>query len=164
MLERFTRDARRVVEVAERERGGLGGPIESEHLLLGVLGADGPGGRALASLGVTLDGAQDAIERLFVADLATVGVSVERLPWRSKPGSWSGERMAPRAKKVLEQALREALARKDNHIGTEHIMLALLRDPHSGAVRTLSALGLTPELVEAEVQSVAPPRGAAPRR
>ena len=149
MFERFTRDARRVVELAEREAAGAGGPIDSEHLLLGVARADGPGARALASLGVTAEDARDAIERLLVADLAAVGVSVERLPSACGGGGSSTRKIAPRARKVLEQALREALARKDRHIGTEHILLALL-DLEDGT-GVLAGLGVDRARAEADV-------------
>jgi hypothetical protein len=124
MFERFTERARQVVVLAQEEARGLQhNYIGSEHILLGLLREDrGVAAQALASLGVTLERVREQVLRI-------VGLGEER----------SGTQIpfTTRAKKVLELALRESLALERDYIGTEHILLGLLRQHEGVAVRIL---------------------------
>jgi ATP-dependent Clp protease ATP-binding subunit ClpA len=127
MFERFTDRARRVVVAAQEEARLLGyGYIGSEHLLLGLLRVrDGTAAQVLERAGVTVEAA-----RSHVADLAGPG---EGPPAGHIP-------FTQRAKKILELSLREALGQQRSYIGTEHILLALTRDPDGTGARVLELL------------------------
>jgi ATP-dependent Clp protease ATP-binding subunit ClpA len=143
MFERFTNLARHTVVLAQEEARRLKhNYIGTEHILLGLLGEpEGTGCRALQRFGVSLEGA-----RLAVTEIIGIGKS-----------ELSGHiPFTPRAKKVLELAFREAVQLGHNYIGTEHILLGLLREDEGvgvsvlkqhGDVRTLRAMVL--ELVPA---------------
>ena len=128
MFERFTDRARRVLVLAQEEARLLNhGFIGTEHLLLGLVHeGDGVAARALAELQITLDALREKIE-------ATIGPSGGP-PIGSPP-------FTPRAKKVLELSLREALQLDDNYIGTEHILLGVLREGEGVGARMLIAMG-----------------------
>ena len=115
MFERFTERARQVIALAERESGELGHDhIGSEHILLGLLRErEGVAGRALEALGVTLEQARTGVLGRIAAG--------ERTSSGQPP-------FTPRAKRMLELALREALAVGHDCIGTEHILLGLARE------------------------------------
>jgi ATP-dependent Clp protease ATP-binding subunit ClpC len=116
MFERFTAKARRtIVDAQEEARNLQHNYIGTEHILLGLLHeGHGIGARALAQFGMTLEGAREE-----VAGIIGPG----------KQGKVTGHiPFTPRAKKVLEIALREALALHHNYIGTEHILLGLIRE------------------------------------
>jgi ATP-dependent Clp protease ATP-binding subunit ClpA len=124
VFERFTDEARRVVVLSQEESRLLDHDhIGTHHLLLGLIHeGDGAAAQALAALGVTLDGARGQVERI-------VG--------RGSSGPVSGHiPFTPGAKKALELSLREALQLGHNYIGTEHVLLGLLRtdDPVVGEV------------------------------
>jgi ATP-dependent Clp protease ATP-binding subunit ClpA len=124
MFERFTEKARQVVVYAQDEAQALKHHyIGTEHLLLGLLREEeGLAARALASLDVTLDGVRAQVARIVgPGDQATVG----QIPF------------TPRAKKVLELALREALALGHNYIGTEHVLLGIARENEGVAMQIL---------------------------
>ena len=119
MFERFTDRARRVLVIAQDEARDLGHPfIRPEHIGLGLLRSEGAGGRALADLGVTYE-----VTRARVVAGVPTGESRagERLPF------------TPEAKKVLELSLREALGLGHNYIGTEHLLLGLIRQSEGSA-------------------------------
>jgi hypothetical protein len=128
VFERFTERARQAVMLAQQEaRLQRHNYIGTEHILLGlVLEGDGVAARALESLGVTLDGARSRL-------VALVGEGVEvnegQIPF------------TPRAKKVMELSLRESLSLGHNHIATEHILLALVRENEGVAARILLDFG-----------------------
>ena len=128
MFERFTEQSRRVVVLAQEESRMLRhNHIGSEHLLLGMLHEDG--GTAtdvLASAGITIEAA-----RSLVGELAGPG---DKLPSGHIP-------FTQRAKKILELSLREALEQAKSYIGTEHILLALMRDADGMGARVLERLG-----------------------
>lgn len=134
-FERFTREARRVVTLAQQEAKELGHDwIGTEHLLLGALGiADSVAARALADFGITLEETRDAVKRI-------VGESEEAPPKRRR----RGPRMpfTPLAKKVLELSLRTARKLKDDHIGSEHILLALFEEREGVASQILRERGV----------------------
>ena len=138
MFERFTERARKVVVLAQDEARHFNhNYIGTEHLLLGLLREDeGVAARALGSLNVTLDEVREQVESI-------VGYGEE--------GTGGQAPFTPRSKKVLELALREALQLGHNYIGTEHILLGLVRESEGVAARVLSNLGVDPDKVRREV-------------
>jgi ATP-dependent Clp protease ATP-binding subunit ClpA len=124
MFERFTDKARHVVVLAQEEARRLShNYIGTEHLLLGLLGeAGGVGGRALTGVGMTLEGARQEV-------LDIIG--------RGKSAPSGHIPFTPRAKKVLELALREALQLQHNYIGTEHVLLGVIREGEGVAVEIM---------------------------
>ena len=125
MFERFSGQARHVVVSAQEEARELDhNYIGTEHLLLGLLVAsDSSASASLSALGYTLDGAR---------------ASVEAMVGRGKASPRGHIPFTPRAKKVLELSLREALQLKHNHIGTEHILLGLVREGEGRAAQILA--------------------------
>jgi ATP-dependent Clp protease ATP-binding subunit ClpA len=125
MFERFSGQARHVVVSAQDEARELDhNYIGTEHLLLGLLAtSDSLAGASLAALGYTRDDVQAKL-------VAIVG--------RGKASPGGHIPFTPRAKKVLELALREALQLKHNYIGTEHILLGLLREGEGMAAQILA--------------------------
>jgi len=128
MFERFTDRARRVVVLAQEESQRLShNYIGTEHLLLGLLAErEGVAARALESLNVTLTAAREQVEEI-------VGLG-EQHPQGHIP-------FTPRAKKILELSLREALEQRKSYIGTEHILLAVIRDSDGVGAQVLQRLG-----------------------
>jgi ATP-dependent Clp protease ATP-binding subunit ClpA len=124
MFERFTERARQVVVLAQEEARRLQhNYIGPEHILLGLLREDrGLGAQALESLGVTLEPAREQLLRIVGPGEEPSGTQI---PFTTP------------AKQVLELALRESLALEHNYIGTEHILLGLLRQNDGVAVRIL---------------------------
>jgi ATP-dependent Clp protease ATP-binding subunit ClpC len=111
--------------------------LGTEHLLLGLVREEeGVAGRVLEARGVTLKQVRERVKD-------TVGVGEEvatgQIPF------------TPRAKKVLERALREALTLGHNHIGTEHLLLGLAREVRGVGARILFELGISPREVAADV-------------
>jgi ATP-dependent Clp protease ATP-binding subunit ClpC len=139
VFERFTEPARRVVVLAQDEaRGFRHHYVGTEHILLGLLRYDaGIPARVLGSLGVTLDEVRAQVERV-------VGRGES-----DKPGQIP---LTPRAKKVLELSMLEADDMGHGHIGTEHLLLGLLREGDGVAVRILAGFA-SPADVRAEVVS-----------
>src|SRR5690349_17564631 len=124
MFERFTNRARHVVVLSQEEARLMShNYIGTEHVLLGLLGEpDSIGGQVLASFGLTRDGVrEEVVERIGRGKTAPSG----HIPF------------TPRAKKTLELSLREALAIKHNYIGTEHILLGLIREGEGVAAQIL---------------------------
>jgi ATP-dependent Clp protease ATP-binding subunit ClpC len=143
MFERFTERARRVVVYAQEEARELSHSyIGTEHLLLGLLREpESVAGRALAALEISLDEV-----RAQVVEIIGRG-----------GGAQSGHiPFTPRAKKVLELSLREALQLGHNYIGTEHILLGLIREGNGVAAQVLVKLGGTPDRVRDAVLELAP--------
>jgi len=124
MFERFTGRARHVVVLAQEEARLLShNYIGTEHVLLGLLGEpESVGGTVLSSFGMTRDG---------------VRVEVEEAVGRGKKAPTGHIPFTPRAKKTLELSLREALAIKHNYIGTEHILLGLIREGEGVAAQIM---------------------------
>ena len=124
MFERFSGQARHVVVSAQEEARELDhNYIGTEHLLLGLLTSDSLASASLNALGYTRADVQAKV-------VATVGRG------KSSPGGHIP--FTPRAKKVLELSLREALQLKHNYIGTEHILLGLLREGEGRAAQILA--------------------------
>src|SRR6185312_984133 len=128
--------ARMAVRLGRQEARAMGSDVVgSEHLLLGVLRSGGhQAARVLNDLGVTLDDARAASQPTLVDGKAHV-----------EPAGKDG--ISGYARSVLEQSLREAIARGEGYIGVEHLLLALLREDVGGAARTLSELGVDADVV-----------------
>jgi hypothetical protein len=133
--------ARLAVYMARSEAAARGDSVVgSYHLLLGLLQqGEGKHCEALADVGVTLQAARLQADLFFPSDFADVEPS--RLP------------LSSRARDALEQAMREVVRLGDRTLETEHVLLALLRDPEGSAVRLLSGLGVPPRDVERAVDS-----------
>jgi ATP-dependent Clp protease ATP-binding subunit ClpA len=170
MFERFTAGARAVVVAAQAEARALQhGRVGTEHLLLGLLGEPGgPAGGLLAARGIAAGDVRAAVERsagrgepeLDADALATLGIDLDEVRVRVErafgPGALSrrpcrrglldshpaGLPFTPRAKKALELALREAIALGDRHIGSEHVLLGLIRAGDGVAARILGERGV----------------------
>ena len=138
MFERFTDRARRVVVLAQEEARMLNhNYIGTEHLLLGLIHEnEGVAAKALDSLGITLNGAREQVQ-----DIIGPG---QQAPSGHIP-------FTPRAKKVLELSLREALQLGHNYIGTEHILLGIIRAGEGVAAQVLTKLGTEPQKVRSTV-------------
>jgi ATP-dependent Clp protease ATP-binding subunit ClpA len=129
MFERFTDRARRVVVLAQEEARLLNhNYIGTEHLLLGLIHeGDGIAARALEALDISLKEAQRQVQEI-------IGRGAAEQPSGHIP-------FTPRAKKVLELSLREALQLGHNYIGTEHILLGLIREGEGVGAQVLTKLG-----------------------
>jgi ATP-dependent Clp protease ATP-binding subunit ClpA len=138
MFERFTDRARRVVVLAQEEARTLNhNYIGTEHILLGLLREDeGVAAQALKALGISLETVRQQVEEI-------IGQG-EQAPSGHIP-------FTPRAKKVLELSLREALQLGHNYIGTEHILLGLIREGHGVAAQVLVRLGAGLDRVRLQV-------------
>jgi AraC-like DNA-binding protein len=134
-FERFTKEARRVVTVAQKEAKALEHDyIGTEHLLLGVLRVEGVGAQALADFGVSFEDVHADIRRIIGEG------EPEEQPRRGRRGP--SMPFTPRSKKVLELSLRVARKLKDNYIGSEHIVLALVREGEGIAAQILRERGV----------------------
>jgi ATP-dependent Clp protease ATP-binding subunit ClpC len=128
VFERFTDRARRAVVLAQEEARMLNHDyIGTEHLLLGLVREyDGVAGKALTSLDISLEAVRKQVEEIIGQGQA---VPRGHIPF------------TPRAKKVLELSLREALQLGHNYIGTEHILLGLIREGEGVSAQVLLKLG-----------------------
>lgn len=141
MFERFTERARKVVVRAQDEARFLKqNYIGTEHLLLGLIGEkEGIAAKVLQSLNISLEEIRLAVKESVTEGTAEV---YEHIPF------------TPRAKKVLELSLREALQMGHNYIGTEHILLGLLREGEGVAARVLNSFGVNLEIVKEKIREV----------
>ena len=141
MFERFTQPSRRVVVLAQEEARMLDhNYIGTEHILLGLIHeAEGVAARAVLSLGLTLEMVRDQ-----VTDIIGRG---QQTPTGHIP-------FTPRAKKVLELSLREALALKSDYIDTEHILLGLIREADGVGAQILDRVAPLPVVREAVLELV----------
>jgi ATP-dependent Clp protease ATP-binding subunit ClpA len=143
MFERFTDQARRIVVLAQEEARLLNHDyIGTEHILLALIHeGTGVAARALESLGITEEAARQQVEEI-------VGRGQQDMPRGHIP-------MTPRAKKTLELSLREAIALGSSSIGTEHILLALIREGEvkskNPAIQALNGLGVDATSVRQQV-------------
>ncbi len=138
MFERFTERARKVVYLAQQEAARLGhNVVGTEHLLLGLLSeGEGVAAKALESLDIRLDKIRDEVEKI-------IG-SGETNPFGEIP-------FTPRAKRVLELAVDEGRQLGHNYVGTEHILLGLIREGEGVAAQVLKNLGADLDRVRKEV-------------
>ncbi|TRY18569.1 ATP-dependent Clp protease ATP-binding subunit [Tessaracoccus rhinocerotis] len=128
MFERFTDRARRVIVLAQDEAKLLNhNYIGTEHILLGLIHeGEGVAAKALESLGISLEAVREQVEEI-------IGQG-QQVPTGHIP-------FTPRAKRVLELSLREALQMNHSYIGTEHILLGLIREGEGVAAQALLKLG-----------------------
>jgi ATP-dependent Clp protease ATP-binding subunit ClpC len=128
MFERFTERARQVLVLAQDEARTLShNYIGTEHILLGLIDeGQGAAVAALQSLGISLEAARQQVEQIIV-------------PGREAP--YGHIPFTPRAKKVLEFSLRESQQLGHEYIGTEHILLGLIREGEGVAAQVLVKLG-----------------------
>jgi ATP-dependent Clp protease ATP-binding subunit ClpC len=142
VFERFTERARQVVVLAQDEARALGhNYIGTEHILLGLLREEeGVAARVLESLDVTAEEVRAQVKRL-------IGQGDEEIVTGQIP-------FTPRAKKVLELALREALSLKHSYIGPEHILLGVARENDGVAARILLDFGADAETIRAQTMAM----------
>src|SRR5674536_181725 len=138
MFERFTDRARRVVVLAQEEARMLNhNYIGTEHILLGLIHeGEGVAAKALESLGISLEGVRSQVEEIIGQGQSAPSGHIP---------------FTPRAKKVLELSLREALQLGHNYIGTEHILLGLIREGEGVAAQVLIKLGADLNRVRTQV-------------
>ncbi len=141
MFERFTDRARRVVVLAQEEAKRLNHDyVGTEHILLGLIHeGEGVAAKALESLGISLDAVRQQVEEIIGQGQQAPS---EHLPF------------TPRAKKVMELSLREALQLGHDYIGTEHILLGLIREGDGVAAQVLIRLGADLNRVRQQVIAV----------
>jgi ATP-dependent Clp protease ATP-binding subunit ClpC len=142
VFERFTERAKQVVVLAQEEARALKhNYIGTEHILLGLLREEeGLAARVLESLDVTVEEVRAQVARI-------IGPGDEPIVSGQIP-------FTPRAKKVLELSLREALSLKHNYIGTEHILLGLVRENEGVAARILLDFDADAEKIRNEIMRV----------
>jgi len=139
MFERFTHSARRAVVLAQEEARMLSHDcIGTEHILLGLI-HEGVAAKVLESLGISLEAARTKVEEI-------IGQG-QQAPSGHLP-------FTPRAKKVLELSLREALQLGHSYIGTEHILLGLIREGQGIAAGALQELDVALDRVRREVSTL----------
>jgi ATP-dependent Clp protease ATP-binding subunit ClpC len=139
MNDRFTQRVRKVLFLARDEAGRLQHDyIGTEHLLLGVIReGEGVAANVLRRLNIDFDRLQKAVEDSVTAPMGPV--SIGEIPF------------TPRAKKVLELSIDEARLHNHNYVGTEHLLLALIREGEGVAARVLAEFGADHEKVKREV-------------
>jgi ATP-dependent Clp protease ATP-binding subunit ClpC len=149
MFERFTDRARRVVVLAQEEARGLNhNYIGTEHVLLGLIHeGEGVAAKALESLGVSLQRVRQQVEEIIGQGQEAPGGHIP---------------FTPRAKKVLELSLREALQLGHNYIGTEHILLGLIGEGEGVAAQVLVKLGADLNRVRQQVLALLAGQGKEP--
>ena len=145
MFERFTERSRKVMVLAQEESGRLGhGYVGTEHLLLGLIREeDGVAAQALTASGVTVDGVREQVEIIVGYGEA----DTSQKPFRAE------------SKRVLESSLKESMRLGHNYIGTEHILLGLVRESEGVAARVLLDLDVDQDAVRREVIERLPDAG-----
>jgi len=140
-FEKFSERARRVLTLAQEEARNLGhNYIGTEHILLGLVREEeGVAAKVLINLGVTLNKVRSAVEFII---------------GRGEKSSTGEIGLTPRAKKVIELAIDEARNLGHNYIGTEHLLLGLLREGEGVAAGVLDSLGINLERARAEVSRI----------
>ena len=129
MFGRFTERAQKVLALAQEEASRLGhSGVGTEHILLGLVReGEGIAAKSLVSLGLSSDKVQKEVEKIIGRG----------------PGQTSGMAYTPRAKKVIELSIDEARKLGHNYVGTEHILLGLIREGEGVAARVLANLGIS---------------------
>ena len=145
MFERFTERSRKVMVLAQEESGRLGhGYVGTEHLLLGLIREEeGVATQALTASGVTVDGVREQVEIIVGYGEA----DTSQKPFRAE------------TKRVLESSLKESMRLGHNYIGTEHILLGLVRESEGVAARVLLDLDVDQDAVRREVIERLPDAG-----
>lgn len=138
MFGRFTEKAQKVLILAQQEARNLKHPaVGTEHILLGLL-AEGEGiaARVLQNLGINLEQVRSEVEKLI---------------GQGESGTVAEMGLTPRVKRVLELALEESHRQGVTYVGTEHLLLGLIREGEGVAARVLIGLGVDPEQVRRQV-------------
>jgi len=179
VFERFTKDARTVVVGAQEHARTFGhARVDSTHLLLAVADGGSAGARVLTALGVHADELREAVRERpdpeafsdeEAAALRSVGIDLEEIRRSVDLAFGSGALDRPprrgtrltghipftrEAKRSLELSLREAIRLRQRHIGTEHLLLGMVRDDRSGAAVLLARRGVTPHGVRQAAEVV----------
>ena len=148
-MDSFTQRARRVLSLAHMEAERMRqSSIGTEHLLLGLMQEEGGvAGRVLRELGLELDRVKEVVDRL------------------SGVGEYTGGRidLSPDTQQVLEFAIDEARRMGHHYIGTEHLLLGLVRHNQGMAMDVLRKLGVTPEQIRRQTRRVLQESSNAPR-
>ena len=147
MFKRYTEKAKRAIMIAQEEAINLNHDyIGTEHILIGLIKEEeGVASQVLRQLGVNVDKVVEEVERLVgKGEYQQVGEIA----------------FTPRAKKVLELASQEASQLKNNYIGTEHILLGLIKEGSGVAVRILADLGINLDNVYSEIMKILMDSGA----
>lgn len=141
-MDRFTQPARKALQLANDEAQQLQHAyIGAEHLLIGLVREeDGLGGQVLRSEGVTFERVHELVTRVAPAGTATT--------------SSNRRDLTPRTRQVLEYAVEEARRLNHAYIGTEHILLALIRQGDGPAIDALRQLGLTSDRIRRDVMQI----------
>lgn len=141
MWQRFTERARKVVFFAQEEAGRLGENfVTTEHLLLGLVREnDSVAARILERMGLSLNRIRSEVERSVTKGDGRIGQEMQ---------------LTPRAKRVIDLAYDEARRLNNNYIGTEHLLLGLIREGEGLAARVLAKLGVDLERTRQEVMSL----------
>jgi len=149
MWQRFTERARRVIFYAQEEAGRLGeNYVSTEHLLLGLVREpDSVAARILERMGVSLSRVRSEIERQVSRGEGRLGQETQ---------------LTPRAKRVIDLAYDEARQLNNNYIGTEHLLLGLIREGEGLAGRVLARLGVDLERARREVMALQSSDSGAP--
>ena len=150
MFEKFTDGARKVMVLAQEEARKLGQMyVGTEHILLGLIREeDGIAAQALKKLDVTYDDALEQIKQ--VAEQPGEATPAGHIPF------------TPRAKRVLESALREMLSLGQSYIATEHLLLGILREGNGVAMESLTRMGVSVDAVRNAISELAPKRPLQP--
>jgi ATP-dependent Clp protease ATP-binding subunit ClpC len=138
MFERFTEKAIKVIMLAQEEARRLGHNfVGTEQILLGLIGeGTGIGPKVLKAMGVNLKDARQEVEKIIGRGSGFVAVEIP---------------FTPRAKRVLELSLEEARQLGHNYIGTEHLLLGLIREGEGVAARVLENLGVDLSKVRSQI-------------
>ena len=144
-----TAQAREAVRLAREEAAKAGSPVvATEHLLLGILGTGvGPAVAALGRKGVTPRLARRALQATLSEEDSEIAAESKMT---ARAAAATG--VSPLARACLEQSLREAVERGAGHLGVEHLLLAVLGYPNSGAVRTLKKLRVSPAALKKSLE------------
>jgi ATP-dependent Clp protease ATP-binding subunit ClpC len=141
MFERFTEKAIKVIMLAQEEARRLGHNfVGTEQVLLGLVGeGTGIAAKVLKSMGINLKDARVEVEKIIGRGNGFVAVEIP---------------FTPRAKRVLELSLEEARQLGHNYIGSEHLLLGLLREGEGVAARVLESLGAEPSNIRTQVNNI----------
>lgn len=139
-MARFTKQAQKAIALAQDSAATFGqNYVGTEHILLGLVReGEGVAARVLNKHGLT--------QQVLKEKISAIGIG-------SQGGLLDKQDFTPRAKRILENSLREAVKMNTNYIGTEHILLALLKESDSIAVRLVSALGVNPTKLQEEISN-----------
>ena len=147
------------MRVASQEAASLGGnEVGTEHLLLGILQCgDDQASMLLRRMGVTLEATRDAVQ-----PTTEITLEAARRAYAKNERAGAATLVSPVARRILERALTHAAARDSNELTALDLLRSLLMHEESGAARTLTRLGVDPDLMRTEIAAAQDPR-ALPR-